>query len=114
MKLEIYVYTQSIPKFRGELKFQHHYTMYINGRIVARLSTDIKDYCLTKPDEDSHFIQELFKYVEHNTDKVIDSLTSKYSSMLIGDCIYSSSDDKLLKDLYIEIKKQEMQEDFDD
>ena len=104
MKLEIY---RSNWKCRGSVE----YTIILNDVLIARTQMER----LTTPIEDTDkvvvnmILHNLANNMEEYITRVINGNKEHYSNLI---CVYSSSSDKVLKELDIKLKEKELEGDF--
>lgn len=104
MKLEIY---RSNWEWRGSVE----YTILLNDVCMGRTQMER----LTAPIEDTDkvvinsILHNLSNNMEEALTRVINGKKEHYSNLI---CVYSSSSDKVLKELDIKLKEKELEGDF--
>lgn len=104
MKLEIY---RSKYEWRGSVEYTIILNDVLMGRTqIERLTTPIED---TDKDVINYILNNLANNMEEALTRVINGKKVHYSNLI---CVYSSSSDKVLKELDIKLKEKAIEGDF--
>ena len=112
MKLEIYRYDMGCGIIgligRGMLE----YTIYLNNVLMA--ITSMERPSAGVEDADKSVVSMILHNLSNNMDEVITQVINGNPNCYCphGNCVYSSSSDKVLKELDIKLKEKAIEEDF--